>query len=81
MVVALFVAAGLGHSETLRRWANCLTASALTLVVIVALCAGKWSTLTNQQFLFQGSDGVSSNQFPTRVTCPPNFAHFSCNLC
>ena len=58
MVVALFIAAGLDHSKTIRRWINCLTCSALTIIVTVALIAGKWSTLNDQPFLFQGSDGV-----------------------
>ena len=58
MSFALLVAAGLDRSKTLQRWINCLTCSALVVVILIGAWDAKIETYKEQAFLFNGSHGV-----------------------
>ena len=60
MSFALLVAAGLDRSKTLQRWINCLTCSALIIVLLIGVWDAKSDSYKNQEFLFQGSHGVNT---------------------
>ena len=59
MSFALFIAAGIDRSKTLQRWINCLTCSALIVVLLIGAWDANLDTYKNQTFLFNGSHGVS----------------------
>ena len=58
MSFALFIAAGIDRSKTLQRWINCLTCSALIVVLLIGAWDANLDTYKNQTFLFNGSHGV-----------------------
>ena len=58
MSFALLVAAGLDRSKTLQRWINCLTCSALVVVLLIGAWDANIETYKKQAFLFNGSHGV-----------------------
>ena len=58
MSFALLVAAGLDRSKTLQRWINCLTCSALVVVLLIGAWDSNLETYKKQAFLFNGSHGV-----------------------
>ena len=61
MSFALLVAAGLDRSKTLQRWINCLTCSALIVVLLIGAWDANIETYKKQAFLFNGSHGVMLN--------------------
>ena len=58
MSFALLVAAGLDRSKTLQRWINCLTCSALVVVLLIGAWDSNLEMYKKQAFLFNGSHGV-----------------------
>ena len=68
MSFALLVAAGLDRSKTLQRWINCLTCSALVVVLLIGAWDSNLEIYKKQAFLFNGSHGVIFLIYSFRVS-------------